>query len=94
MSKTIIYNSFPPLLKVSGENIRVLLELDSKETVKKRLQEWGISVKDGYVLTDDILNRFRNISVTTTGYNYTYSNTSSGLSFKEFKSGDESIDNL
>ena len=41
------YNVVPPVLKVSGDHIKFLLEISTTETVKKRMNEWGITITDG-----------------------------------------------
>ena len=50
-AKTIIVNSWPPILKVSGDLIKVLFEVETTTTVKKRLDQMGIDYGD-YVSTE------------------------------------------
>jgi hypothetical protein len=54
-AKTIIVNSWPPILKVSGDLIKVLFEVETTTTVKKRLDEKGIKYGD-FVKTDVCIN--------------------------------------
>lgn len=47
-------------MKVSGNHIKALLEVETTATVLKRLDEWGIKQKGGYVLTEHILSYLEN----------------------------------
>ena len=77
MNKTIIYNTWPPLMKVTGGHIKALLEVDSNDTVKRKLLEWGITITNGYVLSEDILDRFKKpqYNASTIAPKYTASKT-------------------
>ena len=55
-SKVTVLNAWPPIMKVTGEQIKILLDVSSTDTVKKKLTTWDIPTKNGYVFTQDILN--------------------------------------
>ena len=54
--RPIIINAYPPMLKVNGDLILSLFEVEDNDTVRSKLRTWGISQKDGYVRTDKILD--------------------------------------
>ena len=57
MSKrTLIFNTWPPVMKVTGDYIKTLLELETTDTIKRKLSSWGIDYASGYVKTEDILS--------------------------------------
>lgn len=53
--RSIVINSFPPMLKVNGDLILTLFEVEDNETVKNKLEKWGVKIRSGYVLLEDIL---------------------------------------
>lgn len=59
-TKTTILKAWPPLMKVTGDNIKLLLEVEDTRTVRKQLEEWGFHNRS-YVSTNELISYIENI---------------------------------
>jgi uncharacterized protein YydD (DUF2326 family) len=59
-TKKAILKVWPPMMKVTGEIIKLLLEVDDTRTVKAQLSEWGFHDRK-YVSTEELINYIENI---------------------------------
>ncbi|MCO6367884.1 hypothetical protein GBO34_00965 [Roseivirga pacifica] len=57
--KTTVIRAWPPIMKVSGNHIKVLLEVESTVTVKKKLKELGFDDCE-YISTDQLVEKIKN----------------------------------
>ena len=71
MSKTVIIQMWPPMMKVTGDYIKTLLEVESSETVKKWLDKYEIPRSTGYVDTNKVLTKVNEESEENSFIGYT-----------------------
>ncbi|WP_462250380.1 hypothetical protein [Ekhidna sp.] len=57
-SNTTVVTEWSPILKVTGERIKLLFEVESTDTVKKYLKEMSVPVKFNRVRLEDILAKW------------------------------------
>jgi hypothetical protein len=48
-------------MKVTGSHIKVLLEVESTATVRKKLAEWGFDARE-YISTDELISKIEELN--------------------------------